>query len=288
MCKAGVLCVTLAILGADARAAQDRSQVAVEDAGKRIELRHVVGARYSPASGEAEIRLLFASADPAGVVLADTFGGDQVTQWVAKSGASAVRVTFPEANPEQYQIGYFNVNGRNVTGGGTASGGATRGVFKTIDVAADRVSGELMFTFHEMGLSGAFAARLPSVKEAAGITGAAVGKSAQAQALLAFARALAKQDLKAAQAYAAGDVMSELEELKKTVGAAAVKEIVQEQFGDLALLQRRLGSAEAMLRESGDTAVISLTKKTKDQHGESTETQTFRFLREDGKWKVHM
>lgn len=287
--SAVVFCVIVTATALAQPAPASRSQVAVvQEGGGRVDLQHVRGARYKPASGEAEIRLLFTSADPGDIAVADAFGSDAVTAWVRKSGASAVQVSFPEANPEQFQVNFVNINGRSISGGGTSSGGETRGVFKKIEMAGERVSGELMHKTGDLSLSGTFEVRASSVSAAASITGAAVARSPQGQALLAFARALSKEDLMAAQAHAAGDVKGELEEMKKMLGPNAIKELVKEQFGDMAAFTRRLGSPEASLQESGDAAKISLVRKTKEASGESTETTSFRFVRVDGQWKIQM
>jgi hypothetical protein len=267
--------------------AQDASQVVVVREGQRVELGHVKAVRYASAEGEVEIRLLFASATPEGVVLADSFGRDTVARWVRSSGAIAVKVSFEEQSPEQYSMTAY-VGDSTLSGGGTVSGGDRRGVFKALDLGEDRIAGELEHEMGSVALSGTFRATLAGAAEAPAVTAASVAASPQARVLLEFARAMRRMDFEAAQQHAAGDVRAEMEEAKEMLGEEVVKDMIEERFGDPVALEQRLGSAEASLRETGDSAVISLVKKTVHEDGHSTETESYRFVKVGDAWKITM
>jgi hypothetical protein len=279
-------CVLLAAMVAPA-AAQDSSRVVMVRDGKTIELRHVKGARYVPDGGEAEIKLLFASEEPAGVVLVDDFGRDNVGRWVQERGALAVKITFEEGSPEHFQMAAYTGE-TMISGGGTASGEDRVGVFRAVDIGADRIAGELDHEMASVALSGRFSVSLARAAEAPAVTGAAVAASPQAAALLGFARAMQRMDLAAAQQYGAGDVRAEMEEAREMLGEGALKAMIEERFGDPAALERRLASEEASLQVSGESAVIRLVKKTVYEDGHSTETESYRFVKVGDAWKITM
>jgi hypothetical protein len=284
----GTTCLLIAGFGLAAPvAAQDTSDVVMTRDGARTELRHVRATRFVPESGEAEIRLLFSSADPGDVVLADAFGRDTVARWVQASGAIAVKVSFEETTPEQFQVTAYTGE-TMVSGGGHASGGERIGAFRALDLAADRVSGELDNEMGSVALSGTFRASLAPAAETPAVTGAQVASSPQARVLLEFARAMSRMDLEAAQPHAAGDLRAQMAEAAEMLGKEAITEMIAERFGDLAALERRLGSQEASLQESGDRAVITLVKKTVYEGGHSTESESYRFVKVGSDWKISM
>jgi hypothetical protein len=286
----GPHCVVLCVLVAASPLSpgSEQSRVSVEHEGRRIEMSHVKAARYTPASGDVEIRLLFASQDAREVVVADAFGRDTIRRWVLQTGASALAITFPESSPEQYTVQVYNVGDQSLSGGGTSSGGETRGVFSAISTSGDRVTGELKFTMAGMAMAGAFEAALGGAAEAQAVTGKTVVTSPQGQTLLAFARAMSRMDLKAAQPHFDGDIQKDVEEMRKVFGPDGLKELLDEQFGDPNQLEQRLASPEAALREDGDKATITVTRRSKTELGESSETTTFQFIRVGGAWKIRM
>jgi hypothetical protein len=278
------------LLGSASYAAAQSAKVKVVSSGQATELTHVLATRYVPAGGQAEIRILFSATDPKGLALADGFGDDRnLMRWLMESNTPAVKVTFNEGDEANFQLGTYGIGSSNYSGGGHSSGGDTTGVFRKLSLTKDKVAGELK---HEAAgnyvLSGAFQTAVMTVTEAPSIKGPKVAASPQAQTLLAFARAMGKMDFKGAQPYAADDIEASMKEAKEMMGDAGLRQMIKERFGDPKVLQAMLNSPDVTLAESGDQARISLTKKTKNASGESSETESFKFVKVDGKWKMAM
>jgi hypothetical protein len=256
--------------------------------GRTHALKSVGATRFVPHSGESEIRILFASVDCSGVPLADEFvpDGFAVPRWARTSGAAAVLVSYAEKKPEISRLTFFFPEGAMLSGEAKRSGKAGRGAFRKLDLKGEQLSGELSHKSAPGALTGTFKVRVRTVREATLLTGPAVGLSQQAAALLAFAKAMRKLDLKGAQRYADGDLAAGIAGLKKDFGDQAVKALVRDRFGDLKSLQRDLGAPAASLRESSDRAEIGLVSAKKDGKVTQSRAETYRFTRVDGAWKV--
>ena len=281
--------ILLSFVAAQPRAQAPAKVTIVTKDGKSIALPYVAATRYVAASGEAEIRLLFASADPKGIALADPFGEDTaVGRWLMERKVPAVKVTFKEGDEVNFQANTYNVGEFNYSGGGHASGGETRGVFRKLNLEKDRIAGDVKYELGSSAFAGNFTSALTTVNEAPAIKGPKVAASPQAEVLIAFARAMGKMDFAAAQQYAADDVQASMKEAREFMGEAGLKKMIKERFGDPKVLQTILNSPDVALAEAGDRAKISLTKKTKDKDGESSTTESFTFVKVDNKWKMTM
>jgi hypothetical protein len=273
---------SIAILLVTGTASTQSSKITVVKDGKTVTLSHAVAARIAKAAGAPEIRILWTSVPPTGLVLADPFGDDMgVREWLSGNKAAAVQVSFTEGEHENFSLNTYHIGETNYAGGGTSSGGETRGIFKKLDVTKDTVSGEVMHDPGSATIRGTFTAKLETAPTPTQITGAAVAKSAQARVLESFAAAMMKMDFAGAQPHAAADVKKEFEEAKEAIGEDGVKEMMKERFANL---KAALAGPDVTLEESGDRSRIRIVKKD----GSSTETTTFSFVRVGGQWKVRM
>lgn len=276
-----IILVSLLSLSAEAA-----SKAKLVKEGKSTALTMVTATRFAPADGPAEIFLLF-TPKKADVVMVNSFGEDSMAlvRYAMESNTTAVKVSFKEKDVENYSLSVYS-NGEQFSTGGHSSGGETRGVFKKVDIKADKISGEIKFDGPPGAISGIFDAAIATIKEAPTVKGAAVAKSPQAATLIGFAKAMAKMDIKAAQAYSARNLQEEFGKAKEMIGEAELRKFAKETFGDHKKLEKLLKSEGASLAESGDMARIRLTEKFKDANGEGSHTQTHSFVKVNGKWKV--
>jgi hypothetical protein len=263
-------------------AAAQTSKVTIVKDGKTVALTHAVAARIIKPEGQPEIRILWTSKPPQGLVLADPFGDDMaVREWLDANKASAVQVSFTEGEHQNFSLNTYFIGDSNYAGGGTSMGGETTGIFKKLDVSKDTIAGEVL---HEPGtakLTGTFSAKLETAPTPTRTTGAAVATSAQAKVLQSFAAAMSKMDFAAAAPHSAADVKQKFDEAKEAIGEDGIKEMMTERFANLKAM---LAGPDVTLEESGDKSRIRIVKKD----GSSTETTTFSFVRVGGEWKVSM
>jgi hypothetical protein len=154
-----------------------------------------------------------------------------------------------------------------------------------LQLTRQHASGEVQLD--ELGLvTGTFDVAIETIPEKPFTTGPHVAKSAQAEVLMSYARAMSALDVKAAQALSASNLEQEFNAAKRELGMNYVTQMIAERYGDLAQLERDLASPEASLRESGDAAQIRLTRTVKRSHEDETRTLTFAFARVNGTWRV--
>jgi hypothetical protein len=251
------------------------SEVQLTREGESVKLSHVTAVRYVDSAGKQEIRLLFTPDKPEGVELADAFGGDTVNEWAVRPGSVLAKIVFEESKPEQYQLAILR-EGRGTAGGGTS----TDGVVRELKVGKDVVSGVVQAQGGEDTVSGPFEAPLTTVTAVKPVMGPVVASSAQAKALLAFARALSKKDYAGAQRHSTREVEKELREMQKEMGDEIIAEILQE-FAP-ANVEKELKSAGAELHEAGDAAMIRISSTTEGMRS----SKSYRFVKVGSDWKL--
>ena len=258
-----------------------------KEGSKPVALSNVTAVRFAPAEGPVEVFLLFSDVKPQGLTMVGPFGEESfaVAKWAQEASAHAVQVSYKEGDESNYSLSVYGGD-ENFSSGGSRSGPGMIGVFKKINGTESKIAGELNWDGPPGVLSGTFDAQPETVHEAPVIKGAAVAKSAEAAALLGFTRAMSKFDLKAAQPFAARSLDEEFGKAKAEMGEKAVKEMIKAMIGDPKKIEALLKSDGASLQEMGDKATIKLKETIKDANGEGSTTQTFSFLKIDGKWKV--
>jgi len=275
--------ITLVLAGSIHAASKVQLQVGKD----KILLPHVEATRFEKSDGSKMIILLFTAKKPEGVTVIDEFGNQGFTlqEWVQKSKTSAVTISFTEGAEENYSLNTYNVAGKDMALGGTNSGGEVRGVFKKLDLKADRIGATLQYSGEPGPLSGTFDTPLTTLKEAQWVKGPQVGKSPQAKVLLAYAKAMLKGDLAAATRLSVNDEKAEMERNVKMMGSAdRVKKIIKMEFVSPKEFEKLLNSADASMAESANGTKIKVVKRFKDS---STETSTFGLYKVDGAWKVN-
>ena len=249
----------------------------------KFDLSHVTAVRFTPKSGPSKVHLLFAAKPAEGVILTDAFGdpGFSLLKWAQSSATPAIKVEFNEGAIESFSFNSFNIEGGDIALGGHQESATVRGPFKDLDLTADRISGTLSYQAPNGVLAGTFDAPIQTIKEPSPISGAAVGKSAQAQALLSFVRALHKFDFGAAEKHSANPIAEELKAERKRRGDKAMKDLFNEEFGDPKALEKLLSAPDAQLAAAEESAKIWIKKPGNDQ------LSRFGLFKIDGKWKVN-
>jgi hypothetical protein len=284
MIRAIRFCVLLLLLCSEAAWAQSAKTKLVSN-GKTHALKFVSATRIVRQSGEAEMRILFASMDPAGLPLANEFATDEfaVPRWARSTGAAAVVITFAEKKTERSALTFYLPGGAMLSAEATRSGKAGRGAFKKLLIKGDLISGELSQKSPPGTLSGTFKITARTVREASERRGSEVSSTPQAVTLLAFAKAMRKVDVKNGQKYVAGDLSASVARLKKDFGDAAVKTLMRDRFGDLKQLERDLQGAQTTLLESTDRSELRLIRQRGSAPGTS---ELYPFVKVDGTWKL--
>lgn len=261
------------------------SKVQLTRDGKTIALPYVRAARFLPVEGPPRLHLLFATVAQTDVVLVNSFGEDpaSINRWAVLHEEVAAVVSMTVGEEQNYMV-MLAAGSSSSAAGGTRMDGEMRGAFRKLQVTDERITGEIMLD--EPGrLSGTFDVAVETTREIPFTTGPHVAKSVQAIVLVAYARAMSNLDLKAAQALSASNVEQEFNAARQELGAKYVVQMIAERYGDIAQFEEDLASADASLRESGDTAQIRIQRDVKSPFPE-VRTQTFNFVRLNGMWKV--
>lgn len=249
----------------------------------KIVLPHVQALKFVPNSGPARIHILFAAQEPVGVTLSDAFGdaGFSLANWTKSSGAAALKLEFAENDLENFSLNTYNAGGDDMALGGHHSGDGVQGIFKSIDIKDGKICGVIQYDGPGGAVSGKFDTPLATVSEPALIKGSQVGKSEPARVLLSFVRALTKFDFAAAETFSANPLIDDMNDLRKSKGDAAVKEMLKEEFGDPKELEKLLNASDAQLAEGADAAKIWVKRPGRES------LSRFGLKKKDGKWGVN-
>jgi hypothetical protein len=277
--RAAVLCLLAAGL------CQAASKVEVGEGPQRIPLPYVEGTRFAKTDGSSVVTLLFSEKAPQNVTLVDGFGNEDLSlaSWMATTGeAVAVKISFVEGDEENYSMTIY-LGPETVPVGAHESGTGVRGAFRKLDLKPDQISGTLERKQQPGILSGTFDTKLTVLNEPQWISGAAVLKSPQGQALLAYASAMRKFDYKGATRYSVRDEAAETRRTIDMMGEARMKDLIRAEFGTAKDFEKLLGSADASMAEAGNSTKIRLVKRQAD----FSETSTIGLVKVDGSWKVN-
>jgi hypothetical protein len=253
--------------------------------GSELKLTHGEGTRFARTDGTSVITLLFSERKPENVVLIDEFGNDDLSlaKWMSSTEESvAVRISFTEGDEENFSLNLYLGN-ESVALGGHNSGQGVRGVFRTLEIDGDRISGTVERSDSPGEMRGTFDTHLVTIKEAAWISGSRVAQSPQGQALLAYAAAMRKFDYKAASRHSVRDEVAETAKTREIMGDENMKKLIAMEFSTAKEFEKLLSSPDASMAEGAASTKIRLVKRD----GSSTETSTIGLVKVGSEWKVN-
>jgi hypothetical protein len=221
--------------------------------------------------------LLFAEKAPTDVVVVDSSGTETLSlgTWTAATGTTAVKISFVEGDEENYSTNVHSGATVVAVGGHHSGTDGIRGPFKKLEIKGDTVRGTLL---SDEGVSGNFETTFKTVTEPKPITGPAIAASPQGKALLAYAAAMRKLDLAAANKYSMNDETQGMNPAKLKM----LKELVKHEFGTAAEFEKLLATSSEMVGEGNEFHI-----RVKHVNGSSYETSSFGLKNVDGAWKVN-
>lgn len=294
---AALVCVSVNAWGANAiasvahsgqitagREGRVTSEVRLRRAGTSIRLAHAAATRFVPANGPARLHLVLASDPLADLRAANEFGEDMaaMTRWAAEREAVVLILSLTEDGPANY-MGTLAAGATHQTFAGRRRDDA--GTIPRLAIEGGRITGRLAIREDAAEVSGDFDVPVETVAEVPFIEGAAAG-TPQGEVLVAYATALTRLDMSAAQAFSTASLADEFAAARQDLGEKFVIQMIAERYGDPATLERELGTRAASFRQSGDRAQIRLTRPVPGAAPGDRRVHVFSFVRVDGRWKV--
>jgi hypothetical protein len=203
-------------------------------------------------------------------------------RWAAEREAAVLTLSM-NAGREAFYTGTIVVGPLARSFAGKREGGG--GAIPSLQISDARIAGHVAISHDAGDIAGRFELPFESVKEVP-FTSTGVAETPQATVLLAYAAALTRLDMAAAQAHSTSALEQEFLAARQELGEKFVRQMIAERYGDVASLERELRSAAASFRQAGDMAQIRVSRLPPGGGPADGRTQTFTFVRVDGEWKV--